>query len=353
MEEQYYEQIAEWYKNDNKRVFIVSGYAGCGKTTLARLIPDKLKLSNVAFLTPTGVAATILSSGARTIHSYMYEVSENPVTKELIFMKKSWGDFNEDLLIVDEISMVSEELLTDLRELNIPIIGLGDPQQLPPVNGQSTILNEPDIFLTKVYRQDGGILDLATDIRLRNPLKKEYNDVIFKARSIFFDLKLIVDNSIVICRFNKTRRKLNEEIRRRVYGYDMLINVHERLMILNNDRETGLSNGSIVEVLRITYASDYVMKLDIKSFDGSLLSIYITTHVLRGIEKPKNMPVLYDGKKKIRLFDVDYAYAITCHKSQGNEFDNVFIVREGQNFEDWDRWFYTAVTRAKKKLYIY
>lgn len=346
-------KIKDWYANDNKRLFIISGYAGCGKTTFAKTIPSILKISDYAFLTPTGIAATVLSSDARTVHSYLYNTSVHPVTQELIFQKKSKFDFDEELLIVDEISMVGDEILNDLRELEIPIVGLGDPQQLPPVNGKNSILENSDIFLTKVWRNDNGILELATDIRAHKPIKKQYENVEFR-RSIFFDFKLIGEDSVVICRYNKTRRKLNEEIRKRIYEFSNVLHVGERIMILQNDRETGLSNGSIVEIIAINYLVDDIVKLNIKTSDGQLLWIMAGLYVIKNLERPKSADNFRSPLgRKIRIFDIDYAYAITCHKSQGSEFDRVFVIREGQNYDDWDKWFYTAVTRAKKKLYIY
>jgi len=351
--ETYLEQIKTWYEKEPERIFIISGYAGCGKTTLARTIPELLKLNYYVFLTPTGIAASILSKEAKTIHSYLYITTEDPVTKELVFRKRHQYEFEEDLIIVDEISMVNEELLADLKMLDIPIVGLGDPQQLPPVNGQSTILEKPDVFLTKVWRNDGGILDLATDIRNHIPLKIKYENVEFR-RSIFFDLKMLNESSIVICRYNKTRRKLNVDIREKVYGRSQILQIKDKIMILQNDKDTGLMNGSIVEVYDIKFIDGDILKLTIKTFEGQLINILAGFWVIKGLERPKGFTHIKDERgRKIRIFDIDYAYAITCHKSQGSEFESVFVMREGRNFDDWDKWFYTAVTRARKKLYIY
>lgn len=348
-----YAKIEEWYKKEPHRIFVISGYAGCGKTTLARSIPEVLGLSEYAFLTPTGIAATILSSGARTIHSFLYITKEDPVTKELIFMRKQLYEFEEDLIIVDEISMVNEELLTDLKRLQIPIIGLGDPAQLPPVNGATTILDNPDIFLTKVWRNDGGILDLATDVREGKALKAKYENVEFR-RNIRFDLKLIDKESIVVCRYNKSRRSLNDVIRRKVYDYTEILHVGDKIMTLQNDKDSGLMNGSVVEILRFEYLPNELVSLYVKTIDNQQLKILVSLYTLKGLERPKSLDFIKDGRgRKAKIFEIDYAYAVTCHKAQGSEFKKVFVVREGQEYDDWNKWFYTAVTRAKEKLYIY
>lgn len=348
-----YAKIENWYEKEPHRIFIISGYAGCGKTTLARAIPDVLGLSAYAFLTPTGIAATVLSSGAQTIHSYLYVTKEDPVTKELIFMKRPAYEFEEDLIIVDEISMVGEDLLKDIKALRIPIIGLGDPAQLPPVNGTTTVLDSPDIFLTKVWRNDGGILDLATDVREGKKLKTQYNDVEFR-RNIYFDIKMVDKESIVICRYNKSRRNLNAEIRKRVYEYSELLHVGEKIMTLQNDKESGLMNGSIVEVRSFEYLPNEIVRLWVMTPDKRQVRILASLFTLKGLERPKFLDNIKDVRgRKAKIFEIDYAYTITCHKAQGSEFKKVFVVREGKDREDWNKWFYTAVTRAKEKLFIY
>lgn len=347
---EYFEKIRLWYNKEPSRIFIISGYAGCGKTTLARQIPDFLNLGCEAiFLTPTGKAATALHKRAQTIHSYLYVVEEDKRTGKLIFYKKDYDLLTEKLLIVDEISMVNEELLTDLRSTGIPIIGLGDPAQLPPVNGSNDILSEPDIFLTKVYRNDGGILELATDIRTGSPLKKEYDSVQFRRNSIIRDFHLLSDDSIIICRYNKTRQTLNNMIRKKIKQFSDAIEVGEKLMILNNNKMTGLMNGSIVTVTKILYINKEYHFADIEVVDDSNMR-----QVIRA-----NLYIVFDAENKLsrnfneRMHTVDYAYAITCHKSQGSEFKDVFVIIEGEQYDDFRNWLYTAVTRTRSNLYVY
>lgn len=346
---EYFEKVWQWYSKEPFRVFIISGYAGCGKTTLARKIPEQLNIVDYKMLAPTGKAATVLGN-AQTIHSYLYNAKKNERTGELHFYRKNPSQFNEMLLIVDEISMVNKELMQDLRSLNIPIIGLGDPAQLPPVNGTNDILLKPDIFLTKVYRNDGGLLELATDIRNGKKLKREYDSVQFRRNSIMRDLHLLSDDSIIICRYNKTRNELNAKIREKVKRFKEPIEVGDKLIVLNNSRTTGLMNGSIVQVLNIDYVNlDYDFAIiDIKNDIGVIQKVKVNLNVILGTPS-KLRQSRYDDS----ILSVDYAYAITCHKSQGSEFKEVFVIVEGEQYDDFQQWYYTAVTRAMSKLYIY
>lgn len=346
---EHFEKVWQWYSKEPFRVFIISGYAGCGKTTLARKIPEQLNIVNYKMLAPTGKAATVLGN-AQTIHSYLYNAKKDERTGELHFYRKDPSQFYEMLLIVDEISMVNKELMQDLRSLNIPIIGLGDPAQLPPVNGTNDILLKPDIFLTKVYRNDGGLLELATDIRNGKKLKREYDSVQFRRNSIMRDLHLLSDDSIIICRYNKTRNELNAKIREKVKQFKEPIEVGDKLIVLNNSRTTGLMNGSIVQVLNIDYVNlDYDFAIiDIKNDIGVIQKVKVNLNVILGTPS-KLRQSRYDDS----ILSVDYAYAITCHKSQGSEFKEVFVIVEGEQYDDFQQWYYTAVTRARSKLYIY
>jgi len=343
------EVILFWYFNEDGSIMIISGYAGCGKSTLARSIPELLDIEGeVAFLAPTGKAANVLSGGAKTIHSYLYYTSVDPVTKELHFEKKDPDDFEESLLIVDEISMVNEELLADLIATGIRIIGLGDPAQLPPVQGTNKILLEPDIFLTEVFRNDGGLLDLATDIRQGNKMRwKDYNNVNVRWRSIQNDLALIDDKSIVICKFNKTRNAFNKYYRTKMKGFAGLLGIGEKLIITKNNKTSGLMNGSIVILEEIILMAEEKMQalIKVRTTDGYTQNIIISLFVLMGLE------LKLDNDRKVHY--IDYAYAITCHKAQGSEYDNVFVINEGSGIGDHTSWLYTAVTRARKQLWIY
>ena len=351
---EYQEKIKTWYKKKNK-VFIISGFAGCGKTTLARQIPELLKIKSFAFLAPTGKASLLLGKG-KTIHSYLYDVYKDE-HNDLQFRRKDRSEFSEQLLLVDEISMVNEELFNDLVSLNIPIIGLGDSNQLPPVTGENNILDNPDIFLTEVFRNDSGILELATDIRLNKKLKRTYTDVQFTTKLLLDDLKMkdFIDmNTAVICKFNKTRQKINGFVRQYYLKYKNILEIGDKLIVIRNNKATGLMNGSVITVESIASINTdkMIAQILVKDQLGTKHDLFVDLLEITNRSDEDKKRILSKTEKQ-ELHYIDYAYAITCHKAQGSEYDNVYIVNEGKSFDNHDKWFYTAVTRAKKKVKVY
>ncbi len=163
-------------------------------------------------------------------------------------------------------------------------------------------------------------------------------------------MSMYTEDSIIICRYNKTRQSINQKIRNVVYEYKNLIEKGEHMIILNNNREFGLFNGSIVTVDEIVHYNDFnnTAIIIVTDDDGLTQEIEIDTDIIKGVEeKPKKF------LKKKDIFEIEYAYCVTCHKAQGSEFVNVFVVNQGQHYDDHIKWLYTAVTRARKKLYIY
>ena len=343
--------ILDWYENDPTRVLIVSGAAGCGKTTLIRKIPSILNLrGKIAFLAPTGKAAKVIGSHGRTIHSFMYipvvDTNTGQVKEWIPRVAEEFEDY--DLLIVDEVSMVNDEMMNDLKSLGIPIIGSGDPFQLPPVNGTNEILQDADIMLLKVWRNDGGVLALATDIRKRNRIKwSTYDNVSINFLGIGKDYDKIDENSIIICKFNNTRKQINHEYRKKILGHKLILEPGEKLMITKNNKISGLRNGSIVTLLKTVTVN--------KKYLTGIIEVEDDEGLKYQIEMNFDQVMLREERtfKNPKMHYMDYAYAITCHKAQGSEYDKVFIINEGKNFGDHRAWYYTAVTRAKKKVYVY
>src|SRR5438270_10247217 len=153
------------------------GYAGTGKTTLARHLAAHIE-GEVKFAAFTGKAALVMRGkgcyGASTIHSLIYrarESGEETPTFEL------WDDApasKAKLIVIDECSMVDAELGRDLMSFGVPVLVLGDPAQLPPIQGGGYFTEaEPDAMLTEVHRQAQGnpIIRLSMDIRAGRSLE--------------------------------------------------------------------------------------------------------------------------------------------------------------------------------------
>jgi exodeoxyribonuclease-5 len=168
--------VADWLKagpgrNDTPQVFRLFGYAGTGKTTLARHIADDTD-GEVKFAAFTGKAASVMRGkgcrGASTIHSLIYRARESG---EEIPSFDLWDEApasKAELIIIDECSMVDAELGRDLLSFGVPVLVLGDPAQLPPIQGGGFFTEaEPDAMLTEVHRQaqDDPIVRLSMDVR--------------------------------------------------------------------------------------------------------------------------------------------------------------------------------------------
>src|SRR5579864_3494681 len=168
--------VATWLKakpgaNGTPQVFRLFGYAGTGKTTLARHLADHAD-GEVKFAAFTGKAASIMRGkgchGASTIHGLIYRARESG---EEIPSFDLWDEApasKAKLIIIDECSMVDAELGRDLLSFDVPVLVLGDPAQLPPIQGGGYFTEaEPDAMLTEVHRQaqDDPIVRLSMDIR--------------------------------------------------------------------------------------------------------------------------------------------------------------------------------------------
>jgi len=166
--------VARWYGSglDRKQVFRVFGYAGTGKTTLARHFADGLR-GRVLYMAYTGKAAMVMRKngcrGALTIHATIYSVDFNPETGVKKFVLKDVDDLSDAaLFVIDECSMVDEEIGKDILSFGVPVLVLGDPAQLPPVKGGGFFTDaDPDVMLTEIHRQaaENPIVQMATTIR--------------------------------------------------------------------------------------------------------------------------------------------------------------------------------------------
>lgn len=344
------DRIVGWAGHSNESVFRLFGYAGTGKTTIAREIAARFD-GETGFAAYTGKAASVLSSKgcpASTIHSLLYK----PVPIKDPLTGKSTGevDFvpsaqrrarNLDLLIIDECSMVGEKIGNDLLALGVPILVLGDPAQLPPVGDGGFFTNgEPDVMLTEVHRQaDGsGVLDLATKIRQGLKVEGYYGDsAVLPMRDVQSIDWLSFEQ--IICGTNSRRVMWNKMVREKLGFRGPLPMRGERVICLRNNHGLRILNGEQFEVESVLQLDDFRVRLGLKrEVNAAEFSVDASISTFHGGKAPD----LGDGEA---IFD--FAYAITCHKSQGSQWRSVLVIDESRVFkEDAQRWLYTAVTRA-------
>ncbi|MGY3456318.1 ATP-dependent exoDNAse (exonuclease V) alpha subunit [Bradyrhizobium sp. LM3.4] len=168
--------VGDWLKakpgrNGTPPVFRLFGFAGTGKTTLARHIADGVD-GEVKFAAFTGKAALVMRNKgcdeASTIHSLIYRTRESGEEQPSFELWDDAPASKAKLIVIDECSMVDAELGRDLMSFDCPLLVLGDPAQLPPIQGAGFFTNsEPDAMLTEVHRQaqDDPIVRMSMDVR--------------------------------------------------------------------------------------------------------------------------------------------------------------------------------------------
>lgn len=378
-------------RHDNQQIFRLFGYAGTGKTTLAIQIADMVR--HCLFGSFTGKAALVMRKkgchGAQTLHSLIYkprrewregdEKKEDDTPRWEINPESALR--GSDLLIIDECSMVNEELARDVLSFGTPVLVLGDPAQLPPVSGAGFFTDAtPDVMLTEVHRQaaDNPIVRIATMIRtgehLDYAIHKGPRDrtgvSIVRRDSIKPEFELMADQ--ILCGKNDTRCTINRRIRGTLRttgklpaGDGNLPVVGDRVICLKNKRDRALLNGSIWQVKQILDRMPENQKIGRKDVsylqidDGEGWTNYCKTPHPFWFwnNKPADLQ-LPERMVRSHYDEFDYAYAITCHKSQGSQWDRVMIFDESQVFgrdgeEDIpQRWLYTALTRAAEAAII-
>ena len=360
--------VARWLKEGKQPVFRLFGYAGTGKTTLARHFAENVD-GEVWFAAFTGKAAQVLRSrgatNARTIHSLIYrprgeEAVEDEETGRtsiapMFSINRQSPLAKAALIVIDECSMVDEQLGRDLMSFGTPILVLGDPGQLPPVSGGGFFTDqEPDYLLTEIHRQarDNPIIQLAMHVREGKEIM--YGDygtakVISKA-DVTQDLVLGADQ--VLVGTNKTRRRYNKRLRE-LKGFTVdYPQAGDKLVCLRNDQVKGLLNGSLWQVM--TSSRETVkpgINLLIKPEDDDMDRGAAKIKLLKAAFEDVETEIPWATRKRYDEFD--YGYALTVHKAQGSQWNDVVLFDESWAFRDTrERWLYTAVTRAAETLTI-
>lgn len=344
------------------QVFRLFGYAGTGKTTLAREFAANVG-GEVIFGAFTGKAAHVLHkkgcTGAATIHSLIYTPEDDERFAEPRFvLNPDSAVRSAALVIIDEVSMVGEDLGRDLLSFGVPVLVLGDPAQLPPVKGDGFFTNaEPDMMLTEVHRQarDSAIIRLATDIREGGAIERRVEPGLRVIPRAEITPAAVLAADQILVGLNRTRHAYNQRIRT-LKGMNTETPIAgDKLVCLRNDKTKKLLNGSlwIVEEAKRRTKRDKaqgICRLEVIPDEQSrrkAVEVRVKNEFWRGAEGD------LDWSEKKGTEDFTYGYALTTHKSQGSQWDSVIVFDEGSAFrDDARRWLYTAVTRAAKELVV-
>lgn len=357
--------VAKWVADPKGRqVYRLFGYAGTGKTTLATHIAEGVE-GQVIFACFTGKAALVLRSkgceDACTIHSLIYKPIEDPVTGITEFrLNPDSAVAGAALVIIDEVSMVGEELARHLLSFGTKILVLGDPAQLPPVKGEGFFINaEPDFMLTEVHRQaaENPIIRMSMDVREGRGLKTGiYGEsrIVLRAEMSKDELQSeVLRADQVLCGLNRTRQTFNLRARE-IKGLAGAVEpwhptAGDRLVCLRNDRTKGLLNGGLWEATEAATAGTK-FKIRVKSLDvpgQAHVDVEVWHHFFLGTDGE------LDWKVKKLSDQFTYGQVLTCHKAQGSQWPGVLVFDESGVFrEDAAKWTYTAITRAAERVTV-
>jgi len=426
--------------NTNDIIFLLTGYAGTGKTSIISSIVRTLEILRLksVLLAPTGRAAKVLASYAGkqafTIHKKIYRQKS---------MKEGIGSFVLDrnlarnaFFIVDEASMISNssnetsifgsgKVLDDLIEyvysgIDCKLIIVGDTAQLPPVGSAVSPALDPEVLkdsgfglisadLKHVVRQSetSGILMNATQIR--NQIDKNnlahpsidctnFNDMVrLSGEELIEEISNSygtagLEGTIIVVNSNKQANRYNQGIRNRIFFREEEISPGDMIMVVKNkyfpedeDGKIGfIANGDIAEVVKIReyeerygfhFAEmllrfpDYNLELeskvmlDVLHLDTPALPAEQNSELFKNIladyRHLKTRRKQYEAVREDHFFSalqIKFAYAVTCHKAQGGQWERVFIDQGMFNRNeitiDYLRWFYTALTRSTDKVYL-
>ncbi len=426
--------------NSNDTLFLMTGYAGTGKTSVIASLVITLSVlrQRSVLLAPTGRAAKVLKSytgmEASTIHRKIYR--QKSATDGVGRFVLDRNLHRETWFIVDEASMIPGEssdesmfgsgrLLDDLFEYvysgsNCKLILVGDVAQLPPVGSvvspaldeavlRSTGFGLISCELRQVIRQSegSGILMNATAVRRQldaNDLSvpglvtEGYTDIerlagadLIERLTETYD-RCGTDGTIVVVNSNSLANRYNQGIRNQVFFREEEISSGDVIMVVKNnyywlrDEEGGsfIANGDIAEVRRIRNLEEvYGMRFaDMTLWFGDTeleleAKVMLDTLMMKtpSLSPEKSRELYYavladypDIRSKRKQYEavredpyynalqVKFAYAVTCHKAQGGQWERVFIDQgmfsRQEPTIDYLKWFYTALTRATDKVYL-
>lgn len=388
--------VVDWYSvmTTSMPYITLGGYAGTGKTTVIAEIIRVLtlhKYAKVAACCLTGKAVGVLQkklekqnvshliSSISTIHKLIYTPiidAMGEVTGFELVPKKRLMDIS--LIVVDEASMVSNDLYEDLLSFEIPILFVGDHGQLGPVETNSYVLpfnlmRKPSLKLEEVFRfgSSSDLIDLSDRIRKGYPIPSDFSSPhirSFNYNNIDWEwLKSDTNSEIIITGTNKTRNYINEAVRKsRGYPCDCPI-VGDKLIITKNiyskmSQDTIMFNGQFARIESMSWnESSHVDALHCSlALEGIGFPIKnVVLNLAKLTEGTTAFPYKGDAdlgnitqKKGLIYSEANYGYSITCHKAQGSEWDSVLVFDDGFPFkeEEHARWLYTAITRTSNKI---
>jgi len=375
------DNVLEWYRKDRQAMQYVTlgGYAGTGKTTLIGVIRRELHKIDpglkVGFVSFTGKAARVLQTKIKeadvmykqdsvgTIHSLIYTPILN--AQEEIIGWKTKEAIDRNLIIIDEGSMVDRTIWEHLVSYRVPMIVVGDHGQLPPISGNFTLMQTPQLRLEEIHRQarQNPIIELSIMAREKGVVTPgrysryvvQYDRDDPETGEVMNEMLTNYNTkTLILCGYNKTRKKLNAFIRSALGFESPAPTVGDRVICLRNNHKAKIYNGMLGTILSIEPKNHQAYDVEIEidgerdTYKGLIAIDQLNTDTALNFTENRK---LFHG---IDLFD--FGYSLTVHKAQGSQAKRVILFEERftkMTDDQWKRWLYTAVTRAEEELYIF
>lgn len=366
-EEAFY-AVKKWWETPERQrapVFRIYGGAGVGKTTVAKMFAE---LANTHFMTLSGKAALVMRkkgcAGATTIHSAIYRLDEDDGLEPSFSLNLDSEVLKGvQLLALDELGMVGEDVGSDIMQFRIPVLAMGDLNQLPPPNGQEAYFlgDKADFTMTTILRQAEGspIIQLAYDALSGERLKPgKYGDSAVYGSSVKDSVvrEAMLEADQVLCGKNSTRTACNADMRKwlGLEGSEaaFLPTVGERVVCLRNNHKKGTLNGEqfkITEILNRDLGKIFCFKaVSLDSESDREIEFEVPWNWWNGTES--QLPPYV----KANFDQLTYAYTMTVHKYQGSQCDNLVLLDESKAFREFrTNHLYTGITRAAEKVKVF
>lgn len=370
----------------NNGVLVVTGGPGTGKTTIIKTIIDifERKAMSVFLAAPTGRAAKRMqeatSREAKTLHRLL-EFGFGNNDEEMFFQKNEESPLECDVIIVDEVSMLDIILMNNLLKAiaeGTRLILVGDVDQLPSV-GAGNVLRDiiesaavPVVRLNEIFRQAQESLIVMNAHRINNGeapiLDQKQKDFFFMHQE---DQQAIVKTVLQLCKerlpkyYKTTFMEGIQVLSPMKKGTCGIINLNNELQkILNPEapdkkekpfRDFVFRVGDKVMQIKNNYKMKWQSIVDFENEGEGIFNGDIGIIINIDIEE-QIIEVVYDNEKLVRydftlLDELELAYALTVHKSQGSEFPILVMpITFGPKMLLTRNLLYTALTRAKQTV---
>lgn len=386
---------------------LIKGSAGVGKTYLTRYLIEQLIFRsnshlNIVCTAPTNKAVAVLRENIpnnyefSTTHSALnLKRNIDDKTGDIYFTEKSENPLiNVDILLIDESSMISTDLLEYIEKhgYDTKVIFLGDNKQINPVNEKDTPVFKGSylsVELKEIIRQKKGnaIINLSRNLDLLDTYKSNISDnkgfVFTNNYNKVLDELSTNTSTRYISWTNVEINTMNKRVRHKIYSNPRKIELNE-VLVFNKPYGTYFTNEEItVDKLSIIQKT-YKYPLNTYKSSGIDLKCYLINKdiiVIHEDDENKYKKLVRDLRKKARknldkdakdeekikwvdfykfienFADIKYNYAITVHKSQGSTYKRVIInlvdINRNKNLIERKRLLYTAITRASELVVLY